>query len=158
MIRTSPEYKYYLKYIYEDLQIRNCDFFKEWEVEEVDMEFHHILFLADLVILQGTLMLCNLKEGEFLTTFDIAKEVILLHFEDLVPGIILSTTIHQAFHAGLYTLNKDSKSLNLGNYKEFVKRFGKFLTEKDIDTITYFLDEPRKQELLQLWQKLEYRK
>lgn len=156
MIRTSPEYKLYLSYIYEDLKIKNCDYFKKWgKDDEVDMEFHHIITLYDIIMLQGSLMLLNLKDNEYITTFDLAKEVILLHYEDLIPGIILSTTIHQAYHAGLYQLDKNSNSVNLGNYTEFIKRFSQLLNDNDIGKFTYFMNDSDKEAVTILWQHLK---
>jgi len=111
----------------------------------------HIIFLQDLVKIVGAKMLLELKPGDFILAFDIAREVILLHFEDLIPGAILTTTIHQALHAGKYTIKQNSKSVNLGNYKELVRRYGYLMREDHISLITYFLDDTKKEELISLW-------
>ena len=131
IIRSSPEYKQYLHYIYETLQIRNCDYFTEWNIEEnITFNIHHLITLYNLVEIVGAKLLLD---NDYIYTFDVAKEVILLHFKDYVPVILLTQTIHEALHAGLYKIKKDSKSLNLGKYKEFVKEYKDVTTTKDIE-------------------------
>nr|DAE44751.1 MAG TPA: hypothetical protein [Caudoviricetes sp.] len=150
MIRTGPEYKQYLKYIYEDCQIRNCDYFTEWNIEEdLTFELHHIIPLYNLVQIAAFKLLSN---NDYVYTFDIAKEVILMHFDNLIPTVILTKTIHQALHAGLYEIKSDSKSLNIGNYRKFIHDYGRFISKKDLSIYSRFI--PDYSQLLQSWEDL----
>ena len=67
----------------------------------------------------------------------------------------LRKTIHELYHAGLYTLDKTSKSVNIGDYTSFINEYGYLLTQKDIDFLTYFdvIDEETKQGITSLWQQ-----
>ena len=61
LVRRSKEYKTYLPYIYRTLGITYCDYFDEWDSPEIKTEFHHIIFLQDLVKIVGAKMLLELK-------------------------------------------------------------------------------------------------
>lgn len=160
MIRNSKEYRGYLSFIKEHLSIRNCAYFEKVDFVEnnLDIQFHHLITLYDLVVLVGGNMLLNLGEDEYLLTFDIAKEVIKEHLEDNIPGVMLSKTVHELVHIGQYVIPPNSKEVHLGNYTNFITKYHKFLTEKEIDTIKYFLPDDKKTEVETLWQKLNSQK
>lgn len=160
MVRNSKEYRGYLSYIKEHLSIRNCAFFEDIDFveNELSIEFHHLITLYDLVTIIASKMILDLKEGEYLLTFDIAKKVIEEHLEDNIPGVMLSRTIHEMVHAGLKKVSKDSKEVHLGNYKNLIKNYYMLLTKKDIDTIKNFLPDEKSLEVDELWQELNYQK
>ena len=153
MIRGSLEYRGYISYIHEEQEIKTCAYFKNWNCDDITEEFHHIITLYNITFAVGCKLLERLEPDEYLTTFDIAKEVILEHFNNNIPGIYLSKTIHEAYHAGLTQLPKNSNSLNLGNYKDFVKKYKAYLSKSDIENITYFLNESDKNELVNIYEK-----
>ena len=160
MVRNSKEYRGYLSYIKEHLSSRNCAFFEDIDFveNELSIEFHHLITLYDLVTIIASKMILDLKEGEYLLTFDIAKKVIEEHLEDNIPGVMLSRTIHEMVHAGLKTISKNSKEVHLGNYKNLIKNYYMLLTKKDIDTIKNFLPDEKSLEVDELWQELNYQK
>lgn len=139
-IRNSKEYRKYLAYIKEEIKIRSCDFFKEFDAidNDVDLEMHHIISLEELVVIVGSYMVDQLKEGEYLLTFDIAKEVMKIHFEHLIPVVMLTKTIHQMYHSGLYAIDKESKSIDIGLYKIFASKYGKYFDINVIETYNYY--------------------
>lgn len=147
MIRNSYEYKSWVKSIHENLNIHNCDYFKSWSDDDIDTEVHHIITLYDIVIIVGTKMISELSGGQYLLTFDIAKQVMLEHLSNRIPCILVSKTIHQAIHSGLYQPKSDSKSLNMGEYLEFVKEYKEFMTSSDILNLEKYLDDESKKEL-----------
>lgn len=157
MIRNSKEYRGYLSFIKEYLSIRNCAFFEKIDFvdQELSIEFHHLITLYDLVTIVGCKMISELKEKEFLLTFDIAKEIIMEHLNDNIPGVMLSRTIHEMVHKGIYTIPKTSKEVHLGNYETFIRTYYEYLTEKDIKTIKTFLPDDKSEQLEALWQELQ---
>lgn len=128
-VRHSKEYRFYLKYMKEELKLRSCNFFcnVDFVDNDLSLELHHIITLYDLCVLAGRKLLDKLKEGEFLTTFDVAKEVIMMHFNDWIPVVMLSKTIHEMVHANLYELKPHTPMINVGIYTSFVKAYGKYL-------------------------------
>lgn len=154
-IRSSSEYKTFLYYIKEINQIRNCAFFKDIDFvdKKMTIEFHHHPFtLYDIVLIIGTSMIADLKDDEYLLTFDISKRVIEEHLDDTIPGIMLSKTIHEMYHNGLYEIPTDSPQMNLGDYTKFVGKYGEFLQEKDIENLQKYIQNPEeKDSIYSLW-------
>lgn len=150
VIRSSKEYKDYIACTRETDDIKGCSFFTEKNLEECTLEIHHIVHLADLVIIAGKKLLKSLPEQDCLLCMDIAKEVLLMHFKDLIPVISLTKTIHELYHAGQYTLPKKSKQLHLGDYKKFLEEYREFLDKEYIKKLyTYFgIDEKELDTLL----------
>ena len=131
LIRCSKEYKAYLAYLHEVHEMNSCSYFTDKDFQEVTLEYHHFPFtLYDLVIIVGSKYLVD-HVGEDIFAFDIAREVIKVHLEDQVAGIMLSKTVHELYHSGQYEIPTDSESLNLGDYKTFFNTYKDFLTEKD---------------------------
>lgn len=129
MIRSSREYKAYIKCTRETDDIKGCAFFTDKNLDEVVLEIHHLIHLYDLCVIAGSKLLDNLKDDEFLLASDIAKEVILMHMKDLIPVVSLTQTIHQLVHNGEYSIPKDTKQLHLGEYAEFIKEYKDYLNK-----------------------------
>lgn len=160
MVRNSKEYRGYLAYIKEYISIRNCAFFEDIDFVDsgLSIEFHHLICLYDIVVIVASQMLYELEDGDYLLTFDIAKQVIKEHLEDRIPGVMLSKTIHEMVHKQLKTIKKDSKEVHLGDYLGLIRLYHNFLTERDIETIKYFLPDEKSEEVNALWQELNYQK
>lgn len=132
LFRNSKLYKNYIASIREGLQIKNCAFFEDKDFEEVELQLHHILQLYNIVLLVGIKKVDELKENEFLTIFDILNGVIEFHLKDYPIVIMLSTTLHQLYHTGQYSLPKDSKQFHPGNYKGFIEEYEEYLDKEEI--------------------------
>lgn len=143
MIRTSKEYRSYLRYCKEDLQLR---FSPTWrDIDFVDnhlsLEIHHIIKLYDLVMMVGLEMLSKLSSDEYLLSFDIAKEVINLHLNDMIPVTSLSITEHELLHARLMELDINSSLIHLGDYRKFLQIYKSYLTESELEFYKKFNKE-----------------
>jgi len=147
MVRNSWEYKCWVASIHEDLCIHNCDYFKNWNDDDIDMEVHHIITLFDIVIAVGAEMISELENDEYLLSFQIANQVIEEHLCNNIPCILVSKTIHQAIHSNLYQPSPDSKSINLGNYLDFVKKYKGTLDMISMQTLAKYLPEDKIPEL-----------
>lgn len=135
-VRHSPEYRNFLGYVKEDLAIRNCDFFKTIDFVEEDLTFemHHMIpfTLYNVVMMAGGEMLTRLKPNEYLTTLDVASQVIRLHMDDCLPICMLSKTIHEMVHAGKYDIEPGSKSVHLGDYGKLISLYGDMMSDDDL--------------------------
>ena len=136
MVRSSKEYKDYIKCVRETDDIKGCAFFKDKNLEEVVLEIHHLITLWDLCMMCGLKLIDNLDKEEFLLCSDVAKEVIFLHMKDMIPVVSLTQTIHQLVHNGEYKIPPDTDQLHLGDYKEFIKEYKNYLNKED--TIKFY--------------------
>jgi len=135
MIRTSKEYRAYLHYTKDDLNMRFSQTWKNIDFIEnkISMEVHHLIKLYDIVMMVGTDMVLNLSGTEYLMTWDIAKEVINLHLSDMLPVVCLAVTEHEMAHAGLLDITNDNAMVHLGNYNSFIYTYQNYLTSDEYD-------------------------
>lgn len=132
IIRSSKEYKDYIRFLKDNMDMNRCAFFsnvKHTKDNKVQIEIHHEpLTLDDIVRI---VVEHQQAEGKPLNSLDVADEVMELHYNDEVGLVPLSTTIHEVIH------NSDKISIPLtlcyGNYKQFVEDYQDFI-EDDILT------------------------
>ena len=73
-----------------------------------------------------------LKEEKEFCTFDVATEVIQLHFMNKVGYVALIETMHEKFHNGFLNI---PVSAVRGDYNWFLKEYSKYLDQEDLDTL-----------------------
>lgn len=155
MVRHSLEYKDYINYLKENVELNKCIFFQKvtnfgGKKRKVSIEMHHEPFtLYDIVLV---VLNKDIESGKEINDLDIADEVMRLHYEDKVGLVPLSKTAHQIIH--------NSRKLMIpltmvyGNYAQFIEEYSDFipedmytklekkvsatknLTEKDFEAIT----------------------
>ena len=101
MIRSSNEYRDYIVYLKDYVNMNHCAFFDSMENEagqKFRIEVHHDpLTLFDIVAI---VIMKYEKEGIPMNDLYIAEEVMDLHYRNMVGLIPLSKSIHQAVHYG----------------------------------------------------------
>ena len=126
-IRSSMEYRDYVQYLKENVDMDACAFFKNVtsntkennENKKVKIEIHHEPFtLEDYV---SVVLDKYIEEGQEIDALDIAEEVMELHYNNEVGLIPLSKTIHQIVH------NTGKVPIPLymcyGNYTQFLQDY-----------------------------------
>lgn len=130
LVRSSMEYRDYIAYLKDYVDMSHCAFFKNMENTQgnrVRIEIHHEPFtLFDIV---KVVLNKYLAEGIDINEFYIADEVMKLHYENKVGLVPLSKSIHEIVH----TTGQIKIPLNLvyGNYKEFLDEYGDYLHNED---------------------------
>lgn len=128
IVRSSLEYKDYIAFLKENVDMKRCAFFQKVCQEEtsgrkrISIEIHHEPFtLYDY---------CDIAidtweyEGRPLNDLLIADEVLRLHYENKVGLVPLSKTVHEVIHSSeINNTNKLFVPLYMvyGNYKEFLE-------------------------------------
>lgn len=101
VIRSSIEYKDYVKYLREYMDMTSCAFLpnvSNKESRRISIEIHHEPFtLYDLVQI---VMDKHLMEGREMNISTISEEVMELHYSGMVGLIPLSITVHELVHNG----------------------------------------------------------
>ena len=98
LVRSSLEYREWLSFVKDTLGMQACLFTGETDDETGDIEIHHHpLTLYDIV--QAVCDTYIMKDKEF-CTFDIAQEVIDLHFKLKVGFVPMLRSLHKKFHNG----------------------------------------------------------
>lgn len=142
IIRTSMEYRDYVNFLKDYVNMKHCAFFTNIENDagsRVRIEIHHEpLTLFDIV---QTVLNKHLEEGIPLNDLFIADEVIALHYKNQVGLVPLSKSIHQIVHHG----NDLVIPLNLvyGDYKDFIDEYNDYLSEEVVAKLERKINETK---------------
>lgn len=101
IIRRSLEYKTYIKFLKDHLDMKRCLILKNIKVsngKRYHIEIHHEPFtLFDIV---ETVINKRLAYEKSIGSLEVAKEVMELHYDGNVGLIPLTTTMHELVHSG----------------------------------------------------------
>lgn len=93
--RKSRVYKQYKSYLI-SLGLDYCQFHANINSEMATIEMHHnMITIFDIAVIIAE---HKIKMGEFITTFDLVKELEKVHTENKVQLVMLSLTAHQLYH------------------------------------------------------------
>lgn len=149
VVRASMEYRDYIAYLKEYVNMNQCAFFNNIENAQgsrVRIEVHHEPFtLFDIV---KVVVNKFIEEAIPLNDLYIADEVMELHYNNKVGLIPLSKSIHQIVHNS----NELVIPLNLvyGDYKSFLEEYNDYLDEELLDKLERKINQTKtiKQEML----------
>ena len=134
IIRSSLEYRDYIAYLKENVNMTKCAFFQNVENAQgsrVRIEIHHEpLTLFDIV---SVVLNKFIEEGIPLDDLYIADEVMDLHYKNMVGLIPLSKSLHQIVHNSNDIIIP--LSLVFGDYKDFIHEYEDYLDENIIEKI-----------------------
>ena len=134
IIRSSLEYRDYIAYLKENVNMTKCAFFQNVENAQgsrVRIEIHHEpLTLFDIV---SVVLNKFIEEVIPLDYLYIADEVMDLHYKNMVGLIPLSKSLHQIVHNSNDIIIP--LSLVFGDYKDFIHEYEDYLDENIIGKI-----------------------
>lgn len=128
IIRASDEYKHYIKFLKDHMDLDSCIFFQMVSPEEnrrFKVEIHHEPFtLFDYV---SVVLDKYLDEGRELNDLMIADEVMELHYNNMVGLVPLSRTVHRLVHESV----KVMVPINMlyGHYDQFLEEYEKYIPD-----------------------------
>lgn len=123
IIRRSYEYRAYIGFLKNELNLTKCTFLPMVDINEikkVGIEFHHYPFtLYDIVsiVLDERMLVKGEKQ---ISPFDIANEVMELHYQNYIGLVPLTTTVHELVHSGKIFVNL---KYVFGNYNKFMNMY-----------------------------------
>lgn len=147
LVRYSPEYRLWIKYITDHLNQSKCALTNE-KITECPLEIHHHPITL-YTIVKSVVNDYISKEKEF-STFDIATSVIELHFQNKVGFIVLLSDLHSKYHSGFLNLPID---LVNGDYKFILQNYS--IDENEYDKICG-LCSVKMEDMPQIWTKDNY--
>lgn len=132
LIRKSGVYKGYIKYLKQEIGLNRCMIFSELTDEDVTIEMHHSVFtLFDCVSIT---LIKFLKENKQISSFDIAKEVLDDHINNLIPVVMVSKMVHEAVHNGRNNMESFFIPLesSWGDIVKYIEKYKGCLTPEHI--------------------------
>jgi len=130
-IRCSIEYKLWRRYIIDVLGVNKCMITEE-SIDECTLEVHH--HIPSLYVAIKTIINKNIEIEKQFSTFDIALEIIELHFLNKIGYSVMVQTLHEKLHNGFLDI---PMKLIKGNYRDFISEYSKYIDEEDLETINY---------------------
>ena len=129
MVRKSLEYRSYINYLKSEVNLTRCSLLEGLDVNEAkfSLEFHHYpLNLYEITSAIATKMVKNLEDGEYLSCFAVADQVMKEHYKNKIGLVPLSATLHKMAHNKAIFIPYDKI---YGKYEEFVKEYGEYLPD-----------------------------
>ena len=127
IVRRSLEYKQYIQFLKEEIDMTQCAFFKNVSNKNgasVSIEIHHEPFT--LFDITNIVVEKYIDSGYELNPLLIAEEVMSLHYKNMVGLIPLSITVHQLVHDGSLFVPLQNV---YGNYIQFLEEYGEFVSD-----------------------------
>ena len=134
MIRKSPEYRVWTKYVREVLGYVTCDLTNE-DHSQCTCDIHH--HPVSLYTITKGVIMQHIASSKKFCSADIVTKVLELHFQNRVSVISLIQSLHQKFHNGFLNLPME---LVHGDYKYFMEVYASFLDNSYLEVIQNRLD------------------
>lgn len=121
-VRSSSEYKEYVKYLREEKGQNKCAYLSNITTVNAEIQLHHVI--SNLFMICSTV--CNklLSEDKKVSSFILADEVIKLHLDDKIALVPLSVTMHELAHS---VDLKIPLSVIYGKYREYYEEFEPYM-------------------------------
>lgn len=127
VIRKSMEYKEYIKFLRENMEMDECIILsnlKNGNGKRYHIEIHHEPFtLFDIV---ETVITKRLENGESINALNVADEVMDLHYSGVVGLVPLTITMHELVHKGRIFI---PLQFIYHKYNEFFADYEEFMNE-----------------------------
>ena len=131
LIRNSTEYKKFIGFLRNNLNLNKCTFHPDVNcdiLKKTKIEFHHYPFTLYEIV--DTVVEKQSKENPIINPFDVAEEVMELHYDLKIGLVPLSKTLHELAHSG-------KKFINLkyvkGSYLKFISLYNVYINDNLID-------------------------
>lgn len=142
-VRKSIEYRKFINYIRDNMNMNQCSFLKgvtNQETYDIKIELHHYPFtlrdIVEIVIRKRTYY------NESLSIYMVSKEVMELHYKLMVGLIPLSKTVHKLVHNGKLFIPVDRV---LGRYQLFVDYYKPFCEPEQLEVLNRIEEYTTKQ-------------
>lgn len=136
LVRRSDEYKTYINYLKTEIGLDHCMVLSNVTDEKASIEMHHgpIFTLFDYCAIMVDYMLLK---GEPVTTFSVAKNIMLEHYANRIQVVMLSKTAHQLVHSNKIFINP---SQAWGDINGFIELYGSGMSKDQILTYNKYVE------------------
>lgn len=141
--RGSSEYKEYIRYLKQEVDMTRCSFFPKVDTgdgkrRKTQIEIHHEPFgLYDIAQIVTNKWV---EEGYPLNHLEVAEEVMKIHYQGRVGLIPLIKTIHQLTHRGEVIIPVQKV---YGNFVSFLKEYSNYISDDLHDMLKAKVEESR---------------
>ena len=122
--RGSYEYKSYINYLKNELDIKSCSILNTINIDEiqVSLEFHHCpISMYDVCDIVARSMI---DVDDYVSAMDICERVMLEHYNNNIGLIPLTSTMHKLVHSGSIIIPPTKV---YGNWQRFVEKYHNYI-------------------------------
>jgi hypothetical protein len=132
VVRSSQEYKHYIQYLKDEIDMTMCSFFNNVsnkDRQKISIEIHHEPFT--LFDISQTVLEKFIANNEIINPILIAEEVMKIHYQGRVGLIPLSVTVHKLVHNGKLFIPLQNV---YGDFIKFLEDYDQYISNdlKDI--------------------------
>jgi hypothetical protein len=146
LVRNSIEYRNYTKYLKEEQDLTACKFLSNVDgrdIKGVSIELHHYPFnlyeIVDTVLKKQTDFYSHSTNK-----FEVANEVMRIHYENIIGLVPLTKTVHELAHNGEVFINL---GFVYGNVKKFIEIYNEYISQELFDALETLTDLSNKNAL-----------
>lgn len=127
--RRSLEYKMYIHFLKTEIDMTCCSFYNNVNSTKgkISIEIHHEPFT--LFDIAETVVNKFITEDMEINPLLIAREVMILHYKNMVGLIPVSKTVHQLIHDGKVFVPLQNV---YGKYTKFLKEYGDYISPDNL--------------------------
>lgn len=134
LVRTSYEYSQYIGYLRNDLNMNKCQIMQNITDENANLEFHHHPFTLFTIV--QAVFEKMLKDNGSAQTFEVADQVLKLHYDNVIGLVPLSKTAHDLVHAGDIFIHPNQL---FGKVIDFIKEYKDHIDENEMKNIAKYI-------------------
>ena len=146
LIRKSLEYKRYIGYLRQELNLNTCSLLPGLDARDakISLEFHHYpLNLFEITQAVVNKKISELDDDQTISCFEIADIVMQEHYKNKIGLVPLSASLHKMAHNKAILIPFDKI---YGNYENFLSEYDQHIPEEikeriAVDKITNASDE-----------------
>lgn len=131
IVRSSMEYRQYIKYLKDEIDMTKCSYFNNVSnknTKGISIEIHHEPFT--LFDITQTVLNKFIDEEKCINEFELAEEVMKVHYMGLVGLLPLSITVHKLVHNGKVFIPLQQL---YGNFIKFLDIYDKYIPQETKD-------------------------
>ena len=139
--RTSMEYKEFVNYLRNYMDMNRCAFFKNVtnaNTTKIKIHIHHSPFTLYEIAL--TVFNKRMFYKESIEVEMVAKEVMYIHYFLMVGLIPLAETVHELVHKQLIFIPLDKV---MGKFEEFEDRYRQFIPVESVDKMQFLREQTK---------------
>lgn len=143
MVRNCYEYRELISFLKEEMNLDHCILFTNITYDIASIEFHHIFTLYDIV--DTVLRKHEALYGEGINVFDIANEVMRIHYESRVLLVPVTKVVHNLIHqAEVFIPLQVASQSGFGNWRLFLSIYKPYMSEEFMNRFKNYVKESTK--------------
>jgi hypothetical protein len=128
-VRRTPEYKSFIQFVKNFLDVSQCSFYEDYSMKNgFTIELHHHPF--SLYDICEAVANKQMKKNNYVETFRVLEEVLLLHYKFMVGLTPLNPTAHDLVHSEVLKVHP---AIIIGEWRKLYNEYLSYLSKTAIN-------------------------